>query len=252
MMSKKKKKKHPVKKTVQKKRKSHKTTAVILLGIAVIALGLLLWTNRTTEDGPVTDNSQQGNSETLPSILPCTIENDKLEVISLFQFSGTNPDSNDEDGEDIASLTIKNQSTEHLTEAEITAYLSNGESVKFMVKDVPAGKTVNVFSSENKSYALKDNCTTITSQAKFEAETPIMADKLSIEVNETTIQITNISDEELTNLNVICHCLFDDAYFGGSTYSYPIEKISANETVTIEADECYLGQAEVVRINESQ
>lgn len=251
-MSKKKKKKHTAKANKPTKQQSKKQGIVALLAIVVLVLGVLLWTNRTTENGPVTEQNQPGNNETLPSILPCKIENDKLEVVSLFQFSGSNPDCNDEDGENIAGLTVTNLSSEHLSEAEITAYLSNGENIKFIVKDLPAGKTVNVFSNENISYDLKDHCTTISSQAKFDKQTPLMTDQLSIEVNETTIQITNISNQDLTNLNIICHTLFEDAYFGGTTYTYPIDNLSANETVTIEANECYLGQAEVVRVSESQ
>ena len=41
----------------------------------------------------------------------------------------------------------------------------------------------------------------------------------------------------------------DDAYFGGLTYTYPVENIPAGESVTLQAEECYLGEAAVVRIS---
>ena len=108
-----------------------------------------------------------------------------------------------------------------------------------------------VFSFENISYEMSNKCKLITCTAEFAEGSANMEDKISIEVQETTVTLTNLTDEELTNLNVYCHCLLDDAYFGGLTYSYPVEVIEAGGSITLQAEECYLGEAAVVRIQEN-
>lgn len=181
---------------------------------------------------------------------PYELEDAKLVVNSLFQYTGMNPDCSDESGEDIASLEIINKSEEHLANAELTAELEDGTKLKFAVKDVPAGRTVWAYAVDNSSYDLSVGCKSITCEAGFEDASSLMEDKLTIDVQETEVTLTNISGEELTNLNVYCHCLFEEAYFGGLTYIYPVESIPAGESITLQAEECYLGQAEVVRVSQ--
>lgn len=77
-----------------------------------------------------------------------------------------------------------------------------------------------------------------------------MEDEVEVKVKETEVILTNKSGEELKNLNVSCHCLFEEAYFGGLTYTYPVESIPAGESTTVQAEECYMGEAEVVRIGQ--
>lgn len=194
--------------------------------------------------GIVTDTSETEEKD----IFPYELEDGKLVVESLFQYSGFNPDCGDEEGENIASLSMMNQSEELLVSAHITATLADGTQITFEAKDIPAGQSVMVFSSENISYEISNKCKSITCTAEFAEGSAIKEDKISVEVQETTVTLTNLTDEELTNLTVYCHCLFDGAYFGGLTYSYPVEAIEAGGSMTLQAEECYLGEAAVVRI----
>lgn len=181
---------------------------------------------------------------------PYELEDGKLVVDSLFQFTGTNPDCNDEDGENVAALTVINQSEQHLKSAEIEVQLSNDTKLVFEVKDVPAGQSVIVFEKNNTAFELTDKCAAIKDTAEFEEKTTLLEDKIAIDVQGTTITLTNTTEEDLTNLLLHCHCLVDEAYFGGLTYTYPVENIPAGESITVQADECYLGEAIVVRVNQ--
>ena len=76
----------------------------------------------------------------------------------------------------------------------------------------------------------------------------MLADQEAVEAEGISVTLTNLTDEDLAGLTVYCHCLFDGTYFGGSTYAYPVDGIPAGESVTIQAEECYLGEAAVVRV----
>ena len=180
-------------------------------------------------------------------MFPCLLEEKRLSVTSLFQYSGINPDSG-EAGEDIASLAVTNQSDQHLTSAEITAKLDDGTKLAFQLTDVPAGQTVWTFARNNESLGRVSTCKTLNCEASFEAETPLLPDQVVVETEGISVTLTNLTDEELTDLTVYCHCLFDGAYFGGLTYAYPVDGIPAGDSITIQAEECYLGEAAVVRV----
>ena len=106
-----------------------------------------------------------------------------------------------------------------------------------------------IFEKKNQVYELDDVCEEITDTAEFEDVSPVMADRLSAEVQETTVTLTNNSEEDLSNLLLHCHCVIDDAYFGGLTYTYPIASIPAGQSASVDAVDCYLGQAAVVRVS---
>ena len=159
---------------------------------------------------------------------PYDLEDGRLSIESIFQFTGFNPDNENTEGENIAALAVINQSEQHLSSAQFTVKLADGARLAFEVTDLPAGE--------------KDT-------AEFEDVSPVMADRLSAEVQETTVTLTNNSEEDLSNLLLHCHCVIDDAYFGGLTYTYPIASIPAGQSASVDAVDCYLGQAAVVRVS---
>lgn len=248
----------------QKKKKTAKkhgilkvTTAVVLILLALFIISFLIWhfthpeTDEIWEQGIHTVSSGELSVDEQKGLsFPYTLADGKLEVTSIFQYSGGNPDCDDEMGENIAALAVVNKSDKHLSSAQFTAVLLDGTQIPFEVTDIPAGQTVWAFAKDNSVYETENVCESLTCTAQFEDISPLMADKLSFEVNETEVTFINNSGESLSNLSVSCHCLFEDAYFGGRTYTYPIENIAAGEKLTVSAEDCYLGKAAVVRINQ--
>lgn len=197
------------------------------------------------------DLETEGTDEKVKKLtFPYELEDGKLELTSIFQFTGFNPDCNNEEGEDIAALSIVNQSEEHVKNAEIKVKLTDGRTLLFEIQDLPADASVMVFEKNNAGYGNTDECAEITGKASWEEETALAKEQLSIGVSGTTVTLTNISEEEVSNLLLHCHCKMDDSYFGGLTYQYPVERLQAGESISIEAEDCYLGEASVVRVSE--
>ena len=179
---------------------------------------------------------------------PCLLAEDSLSVTSLFQYSGDNPDCGGQAGEEIASLAVTNQSEKYLASAKLTAKLADGTKRVFQLADIPAGQTVWVFAQDNGSFTSSNTCKELKCEASFAEEPPFLADQVAVEAEGISVTLTNLTDEDLAGLTVYCHCLFDGTYFGGLTYAYPVDGIPAGESVTIQAEECYLGEAAVVRV----
>lgn len=185
-----------------------------------------------------------------PLSFPYMFDGDRVAVNSLFQFSGFNPDNKDAEGENIAALEIMNQSEEHLELLKIYVTLDDGTELIFEASDLPSGKKALIFEQDNQSLELDDHCIEIKAESKYEDNSQQMIEGMNIEVEGTEIKITNETENEMSNLLLHCHCLIEDTYFGGLTYTYPITKIQPGDSVTIQADECYLGTADVVRVSQ--
>lgn len=179
---------------------------------------------------------------------PVEIENG-LEVRSIFQFSGMNPDADNMFGEEIAGVQLVNTSDEHLIRAEITALLGDGTTLTFVAEDVPAGKTAAAFCLEHERLPDADMCEEIFGWAEFDSVDPRNPELVQISVSGTEITIKNVSGESLTDLNVFCHSVLDNSYFGGSTYSYRIASLPAGGSAVVIAEDCFLGMTEVVRVD---
>lgn len=226
-----------------------KLVLIISAAVIIIAAVLILIMMQTTGAGADPDKMTNMKQEEEGLAFPYELEDGELVVDSIFQFTGLNPDCDNQEGENIAALTVINQSERHLASAEIRAELSDGRELVFEVRDVPAGQSVMVFEKTNQTYELTDVCREITDHAEFTDTEPMMEDSLSIESQGTTVTLTNNTEEDLTDLLLHCHCLIDGSYFGGLTYTYQIESIPAGESVSVEAEDCYLGEAAAVRVS---
>lgn len=199
-----------------------------------------------------TETEPPTTAETQPQFpaltLPYTMEDGKLSIDAFFQFTGLNPDKNDEEAEDVAALQLTNLSQEHLAFATISVTTTEGVTASFVVYDIPAGRSAMIFCPDNIVIETNPECAQITCDAVFEPESPLAADKLAISVEGTDITLENISGEDLSRITVYCHSILDQSCYGGMVYSYNIDSLPAGETADISAWECYLGLVEVVRI----
>lgn len=182
------------------------------------------------------------------SVIPCTLENGKLEITSLFPYTGINPDSNWTEGEDIGAIVLTNKSNEHLASAKLKLVLYDGTVLEFQVAELPAGETVWAFDLNNSIYDVSAACESIECTVQFEPETSLMADRLTVEVAGMDVTLTNTSSDTMENVTIICHSVLGDAYFGGTAYTYSAGEVPAGKAVNVLAEDCFLDTAEVVRI----
>lgn len=179
---------------------------------------------------------------------PVELEDGLLTVHSLFQFSGMNPDADNLFGENIAGVQLTNDSDRHMARAEVTAVLYDGTTLTFLAEDVPAGKTVMAFCLEHESVADVRSCEELFGYAEFESDDPLRRDLVRITVSGTEITLRNVSGKDLTDLDVICHGVLDSSLYGGTTYHYNVASLPAGASTVIHAVDCFLGMAEVVRV----
>lgn len=203
----------------------------------------------------LTEDFSSGEEHTKPVIpevkeleFPLMLDSGKLEVTSLFQFDGFNPDCGDETGKDIASILVKNTSDRHLERAAIVFTSSSGATWNFVLTDLPAGKTVMAFSQENASASPGEVGIDATCDAVFSETASMCEDRVAVSVEGTVITLQNKTAEVIPQLVLYCHSSLGEEYFGGITYTYTVNNLVAQGSATVNAVECTLGIAEVVRI----
>lgn len=183
-----------------------------------------------------------------PELFPVLLEDGMLTVQSIFSFTGMNPDADLQFGENIAGVQLTNTSELHLTEAEIEAVLDDGTILTFRAEDVPPGMSVMAFSLEHGTFGDPARCAEVFGYAEFEEGDPLRSDLVEITVEGIAVTVKNVSGEDLTDLDVICHGLLDGSCFGGSIYTYRIQSLSAGGSATILAQDCILGMTQVARV----
>ena len=179
---------------------------------------------------------------------PYKLDHNRLRIDSLFQYSGVNPDAQLENGDDIASIQLKNISDQYLESAEISVELDNGTAFSFTVQDIPAGKSVTAFDTANTSYDGKAGVAYIEAQASYNADASIKEDSCAVTKDNQEVQLQNISGDTLNNIQVKYHSILDDMYFGGLSYTATVDSLAVDETTTVDTSEDMLGDVEIVSI----
>ncbi len=178
---------------------------------------------------------------------PYLSEDGKLVIQSLFQSSISNPDCGDQDGENIASIELHNVSEEFLMKASIELLMADGSAYHFEIADIPPGKSVWAFETQNAELPKEATCEKITCVAEFCEEQNARNEKIQAKADGTIVTVINQTDDILTGYTLNFHCLFDeDMYFGGTVYSYSIEELPVGNAVELDVSECYMGSAELV------
>ena len=126
---------------------------ILLIVVIVVLLGIVIAINQggheqepsteqTDENETVDDvqTAETNEEETEPSEetdtgleFPYLLDDDKIQIDSLFQYSGINMDAQNEECEDVASLQLKNNSDQYLEKAEISVELTDGTAFSFEV-----------------------------------------------------------------------------------------------------------------------
>lgn len=263
----------------EKKKTKYAGFPVVALALFVLILAaLILWGPRLAQ-APQTQQTQpaqtgaespeitpgqslpesQGSAATQPEAvpagsipagaeLPMLLEEGKLEITSLFQFDGINPDCSNEEGRNIAAITLDNTTQVLLLEAKVTVQLADGSEIDFAVTNLPAGATAILLSRENLPLEKGAVCLSASCEALWSDTTQTVPEGLEVTVDGMVVTVTNRSDREFPALNVYCRSSLGEEYFGGITYEYTIYNLSPNGSATILAADCVTGLAEVVRI----
>lgn len=241
---------------------------ILLIVVIVVLLGIVIAINQggheqepsteqTDENETVDDvqTAETNEEETEPSEetdtgleFPYLLDDDKIQIDSLFQYSGINMDAQNEECEDVASLQLKNNSDQYLEKAEISVELTDGTAFSFEVEDVPASKSVMAFDTANTVYDGKTGVALIDAATTYSSDAGLKETDVKIISDDNGVQMENISGNALANLKIKYHCMMDDMYFGGISSETEVAGLAAGETTTVDTSESILGDAEVVSI----
>lgn len=235
----------------RRQRKDHaRAFWIVIVIILVILLALLIVAVRHQRNLDEQERKADAEEQTTGAAIefPYLTDKDRLEIASLFQYTGTNPDSSDAACEDVASLQVKNCSGQYLESADITVVLTDQTTFTFQVRDIPDGQSVWTFDAQNQSWDGSTGVKKITADTVYSDTASLREDTLSITGDETGIHVTNTGADTLTGLTVIYHCYLNEMYFGGVSYEGAIESLTPGEESVLETPECYFGEAAVVNI----
>lgn len=243
---------------------------ILLIVVIVVLLGIVIVINQSghkqepsteqteseeaaDDTQPADTNDEEEQTETSEETdagleFPYLLDDDKIQVDSLFQYSGINPDAQNEECEDVASLQLKNNSDQYLETAEISVELTDGTAFSFEVEDVPTGKSVMAFDTANGAYDGKTGVAFIDAETTYSADAGLKENDIKITSDDNGVQMENISGAALENLKMKYHCVLDDMYFGGISSETEVAGLAAGETTTVDTSESILGDAEVVSI----
>lgn len=243
---------------------------ILLIVVIVVLLGIVIAINQSghkqepsteqteseeaaDDTQPADTNDEEEQTETSEETdagleFPYFLDDDKIQVDSLFQYSGINSDAQNEECEDVASLQLKNNSDQYLEKAEISVELTDGTAFSFEAEDVPAGKSVMAFDTANAAYDGKIGVAFIAAATTYSSDAGLKETDVKITSDDNGVQMENISGDTLENMKIKYHCVLDDMYFGGISSETEISGLAAGETATVDTSESILGDAEVVSI----
>lgn len=244
-------------KRVNPRRKSMLFVIIALLAVIVLAAAAIFARPRaagTNDEQPVEtrQGDQAGEAESEPPsaiAFPYSLTEDGVELNALFSSDLMNPDGGNVPVEQLASLEVTNTSDRYLAAAEFTVTLTDGTVYHFRVNDLPAGGKTIAFSTDNAVYDGSE-CASVEAETEFVSGSQLMEESVSFSVDGTAVTLTNLTQEELGPLTVICRDTLDAAeYFGGVSYAYRTAAIPAGGSAVVEAADCIIGQPAVVQIS---
>lgn len=225
-----------------------------ILLLVIVVVGTVLIIDKKTKDNRLDNNAEDAKvseteeKETVPERNQL-YQSQNIIVYSLFPSSSMNLDASMQFGDNVATIEFENVSNTYLKKCEIQLTASNGEEYFFLAEDIPADTEVLAFDTSNKTLPDDVECENISVNAETEDGDTLMTDQLEISVDGIQVSLKNISEADLQNVVVTCHCALDEVCYGGVKYEYSADRIAAGETIIVNAEDCYIGQAKVVRIS---
>lgn len=177
---------------------------------------------------------------------PVALDSDKLQLGSVFEYTGMNPDCEEVYGEEIGAIQLKNVSGSYLKSAAVTVTLSNGDVLKYLAQEVPADMEIMAFDTANTVY--DDTYRVEDIQVDVEYGESADSKMVTWSVSGSEITVENKSDQEMKNVTIYYHCVIDDLGYGGKAYEMSVEKLQPGEAVTVTDSYCYVGDVKVSNV----
>lgn len=193
-----------------------------------------------------TETAETEAAEVKALEFPLSIDEGRLELVSVFEYDGPNPDFEDVFAEEIGAIQLKNISGQYLKSVNILVDLSDGTQLNFLVEDIPADVEVLAFETQNQVYDDTEKVVNISAEGTYSAEE--FTELFSYSVSGSEITVENISESAQNNIIVNYHCTIDGLCFGGQSYELSLESLEAGASGTVFDTLCYMGDVTVMNI----
>ena len=177
---------------------------------------------------------------------PINLDEKSLELGSVFEYTGMNPDCENAYGEEIASIQLKNVSGKYLKSAKVSVVLSNGDTFEFLAQEVPADMEIMAFDIQNQVY--DDSYHVEDVQVETEYGEMTTEGVLGWSVDGSDITVENKSDKKMKKVTVYYHCTIDELGYGGKAYELTIDSLQPGESKTVTDEYCFVGDVKVSNI----
>ena len=184
----------------------------------------------------------QGETDTTTDIfsvkVPYEIPGTSLVIESIGQYTGPFvEDGSDVPKANVASIVVKNKSSQLLQYAEINLSV-NDEIITFKVSTLPAGTSALVLESTGKfEFNDNDNYRYVDSIYTYLNEASLMENKVEIIKDDKKLAIKNKSNENLGTVYVYYkYAQQGGLYLGGITYRSKFENVEAGATIEVDAN----------------
>ena len=185
---------------------------------------------------------KQGETDTTTDIfsvkVPYEIPGTSLVIESIGQYTGPFvEDGSDVPKANVASIVVKNKSSQLLQYAEINLSV-NDEIITFKVSTLPAGTSALVLESTGKfEFNDNDNYRYVDSIYTYLNEASLMENKVEIIKDDKKLAIKNKSNENLGTVYVYYKYVQQGGlYLGGITYRSKFENVEAGATIEVDAN----------------
>ena len=216
----------------RKEQKSNRRGVILAAAIAVLLLVVLAVFFLKQDAGKSPDQAQTApeTKEIMPKApeKPRIYLRNGLEIVDIGPYTGIYmEDGTDEILSGILMMKIVNTSDDVVEYAKITMD-ANGETAEFAVSTLLPGATIVLLEKNrmayDKSVDYASGEMTCENLALFKEPLSMLEDKLEVQILNGAINVTNISDEDITGRIAICYKnVAAGVYYGGITYRIVLE-----------------------------
>lgn len=222
---------------------------IVLLGALMAVIVCAFHQKKLDNDSETGSESEtsitEDESESIALSMPYVLDSGLI-IDTYFQYTGINPDCQEEEGTDVASIQLINKTGRYIKEALIEMTLDYKQTVHFVIKDLPTDAQLYAFDINNTSCSGTAVITGFKENVVFSDEYALDEEVVSIIYDVMSAEISNISDQSIGACKIIYHDQMDGILFGGISYQQEIETLEAGESIYIEMPECYIGGPMIV------
>lgn len=187
-------------------------------------------------------------------ILPYSIPNKNLDILSIGQYEGKFvEDCSDDKKDNVLAIVVKNTSDKTISSGEIKLRkIGTSKSVKFIFTNLKAGSSALVMESTGEvNFNGEDKYVYVSSSVNTEDSTSLMEDKIEVTTKDKNITVKNLTNKNLNTVYVYYKIVTDgNCYLGGITYRAKFENVKGEKSVTADTLHFSNKNSEIIKIEQ--